>query len=66
MKDTNPNLEIVLQQYSERFDNLDELMHPQLMTDPRFAAFLQAAIESGKPATPADIEAKFGDIAWEW
>lgn len=59
-------LEQALKAYADRFDNLDELTHPQLMEDPRFPDFVQAAVRSGEKITREQIEQKFGAVAWDW
>ena len=58
--------EATLKAYSDRFDNLDELMHPAYVANPDFIAFLQSAIDAGKKATLQDAESKWGKVDWEW
>jgi hypothetical protein len=60
------DLQSALQAYGEKFDNLDELAHPALLEEPRFPQFLLARVQSGVPATRHDLEAKFGELPWEW
>lgn len=52
--------------YSEKFDNLDEVAHPAIFFLPHFGDLLQTAIDRGAPLTRAEVDAAFGEQAWEW
>ena len=59
-------LESALKAYGDQFDNLDELIHPAYMEDPKFIDFLLAAAKAQKPATQKEIEAALGQVPWNW
>lgn len=52
--------------YAERFDNVDELRHPALLEVDGYLEFLLAAARADKPTTKADVEKRFGKLAWNW
>ena len=51
--------------YEARFGNLDEILHPSLMFDPKMTTLLVKALHSGQPLTRAAVESVFGDLGWE-
>ena len=54
------------QEYSRKFDNLDQIEHASFFDAPQFSALLQKAIDRNAPLTRQEVEEVFGDPGWEW
>jgi hypothetical protein len=51
--------------YDQKFGNLEEITHPSIAYDVRFAQLLQKAIDGGQALGRKEIEAVIPDIPWE-
>jgi len=59
-------ISLLEQEYSRRFDNLDEVEHVSFFDRPEFSALLQKAIDRNSPLTRPEVEQVFGDPGWNY
>jgi hypothetical protein len=52
--------------YSDHFENFAEVAHPSIIFTPKFDALMKKAIDRGTPLTEKEVEAEFGELAWDW
>lgn len=51
--------------YNQAFGNLDEILFPEVMAEPKFIALLVKAVKRGRALTVAEVQAVFPEASWE-
>ena len=63
----NPDqIAAIAKQYEDRFGNLDEIVHLEIMYKPEFGDLLQSALHANVALTQTDVDRQFPNLSWEW
>lgn len=59
------NAQEIINAYGDKFANVDEILHPALISDPRFLRLLQRAVADNTQVTRDQIEEATGEAPWD-